>query len=112
GDLYKSQVRQLAAAMGVPEAIIRKAPSADLWPGQTDEGEAGFVYHELDLLLHWMIDRGETDEELAARGFDAAMIGRVQRMVAGSAFKRQMPPIAVLGPRSGGREARPRRSGG
>ncbi|HSO29583.1 MAG TPA: NAD(+) synthase, partial [Candidatus Sulfomarinibacteraceae bacterium] len=41
GDLYKSQVRQLAAAMGVPEAIIRKAPSADLWPGQTDEGEAG-----------------------------------------------------------------------
>jgi NAD+ synthase len=97
GDLYKSQVRQLAAAMGVPEAIIRKAPSADLWPGQTDEGEASFVYHELDRLLHAMIDRGETDEELAARGFDAATIGRVQRMVAGSAFKRQMPPIAVLG---------------
>ena len=42
GDLYKSQVRQLAAAVGVPEAIIRKAPSADLWPGQTDETEAGF----------------------------------------------------------------------
>ena len=44
GDLYKSQVRQLAAAIGVPDAIIRKAPSADLWPGQTDETEAGFSY--------------------------------------------------------------------
>ena len=44
GDLYKSQVRQLAQAIGVPEAIIRKAPSADLWPGQTDEQEAGFTY--------------------------------------------------------------------
>ena len=56
GDLYKSQVRQLAAAVGVPEAIIRKAPSADLWPGQTDEAEAGFSYPQLDRLLYWMID--------------------------------------------------------
>ena len=57
GDLYKSQVRQLSAAIGVPEAIIRKAPSADLWPGQTDETEAGFSYPELDRLLFWRIDK-------------------------------------------------------
>ena len=77
GDLYKSQVRQLSLAMGVPDAILRKAPSADLWPGQTDEVEAGFTYHELDRLLYWMIDRRRGDDELVALGFDPATIARV-----------------------------------
>ena len=72
GDLYKSQVRQLAADLGVPEAIIRKAPSADLWPGQTDETEAGFTYPELDRLLFWRIDRRRSVEEVVAKGFDRA----------------------------------------
>jgi NAD+ synthase len=102
GDLYKSQVRQVAAAIGVPEAIIRKAPSADLWPGQTDEGEAGFTYHELDRLLYWRIDRRRSVEEVVALGFDRATVERVDRMVAGSEFKRQVPPIAKLGPRTAG----------
>jgi NAD+ synthase len=86
GDLYKSQVRQIAAAMGVPEQIITKAPSADLWPGQTDEGEAGFSY----------------PDELVQLGFDRALVVRVDRMVATSEFKRQVPPIAKLGPRTAG----------
>ena len=102
GDLYKSQVRQLSAALGVPEQIIRKAPSADLWPGQTDETEAGFTYHELDRLLYWRVDRRRSTEELVAMGFDAATIERVDRMIAGAEFKRQMPPIAKLGPRTAG----------
>ena len=102
GDLYKSQVRQVSAALGVPEAIIRKAPSADLWPGQTDESEAGFSYPELDRLLFWMIDKRRTDEELIAMGFTAATIDRVKRMVAVSEFKRQVPPVAKLGPRTTG----------
>jgi NAD+ synthase len=102
GDLYKSQVRQLAAAIGVPEGIIRKAPSADLWPGQTDESEAGFSYPELDRLLFWRIDRRRSTEELVAKGFDLATIERVDRMVAGAEFKRQVPPIAKLGPRTAG----------
>jgi NAD+ synthase len=102
GDLYKSQVRQVAAAMGVPDAIIRKAPSADLWPGQTDEGEAGFTYPVLDRLLFWMIDRRRTDDELVAMGFDPTLVARVGRMVAASEFKRQVPPIAKLGPRTAG----------
>ena len=102
GDLYKSQVRQLSAAIGVPEAIIRKAPSADLWPGQTDEAEAGFTYPELDRLLFWMIDRRRTDDELIALGFDPLTVTRVGRMVAGAEFKRQVPPIAKLGPRTAG----------
>jgi len=102
GDLYKSQVRQLAALVGVPEAIIRKAPSADLWPGQTDEAEAGFSYPQLDRLLYWMVDRRRSDEELVAMGFEPALVDRVGRLVAISEFKRQVPPIAKLGPRTPG----------
>jgi NAD+ synthase len=102
GDLYKSQVRQLAAAVGVPEPIIRKAPSADLWPGQTDEAEAGFSYHELDRLLYWRVDRRRSTAELAELGFPAPLVDRVDRMVAGAEFKRQVPPIAKLGPRTAG----------
>jgi len=86
----------------VPEAIIRKAPSADLWPGQTDETEAGFSYPELDRLLFWRVDKRRSTEELVAKGFDPALIDRVDRMVAGAEFKRQVPPIAKLGPRTAG----------
>jgi NAD+ synthase len=102
GDLYKTQVRQLSLALGVPDAILRKAPSADLWPGQTDEAEAGFTYHELDRLLFWMIDRRRSTGELEALGFDPATVARIERLVAGSEFKRQVPPVAKLGPRTAG----------
>jgi NAD+ synthase len=102
GDLYKSQVRQVAAAMGVPDEIIRKAPSADLWPGQTDELEGGFTYPELDRMLFWMIDKRRTDEELIAMGFVEAAVARVKRLIAVSEFKRQVPPVAKLGPRTTG----------
>jgi NAD+ synthase len=102
GDLYKSQVRQVALDIGVPEAIIRKAPSADLWPGQTDETEAGFSYPVLDRLLFWRIDKRRSVDEVVGLGFDRAMVERVDRMVAGAEFKRQVPPIAKLGPRTAG----------
>ena len=102
GDLYKSQVRQLAAAIGVPEAIIRKAPSADLWPGQTDEAESDFTYPVLDRLLFWRVDKRRSDEEMTALGFDPVLVARVDRMIATSEFKRQVPPIAKLGPRTAG----------
>src|SRR3712207_4336866 len=77
GDLYKSQVRQLAVAVGVPDAVVRKAPSADLWPGQTDEAEAGISYPMLDRLLHWRIDKRRAPDELAAMGFEPALVERV-----------------------------------
>ena len=102
GDLYKSQVRQLSAAVGVPDAIIAKAPSADLWPGQTDETEAGFTYPELDRLLYWLVDKRRSPDELAAKGFPPERIAWVLRAVAGAEFKRQVPPIAKLGPRTAG----------
>ncbi len=102
GDLYKSQVRQLAVALGVPKAVIRKPPSADLWPGQTDEAEASFSYPELDRLLFWLVDRRRTEDELVGLGFERGFVERVARMVAGAEFKRQMPPIAKLGLRTAG----------
>jgi NAD+ synthase len=102
GDLYKSQVRQLSAAIGVPDEIIRKAPSADLWPGQTDEAEAGFSYPELDRLLFWRIDKRRSVDEVVALGFARDLVERVDRMIAAAEFKRQVPPIAKLGPRTAG----------
>jgi len=102
GDLYKSQVRQLALAMGVPTAILAKAPSADLWPDQTDEGEGEFSYAELDRVLYWRIDRRRSVDEVVARGFERALVERVDGLVARSEFKRQMPPVAKLGPRTPG----------
>jgi NAD+ synthase len=102
GDLYKSQVRQMAAAIGVPDEIIAKAPSADLWPDQTDEGEGGFSYPQLDRLLFWRIDKRRSIDEVVALGFDRSLVVRVDKMVAGAEFKRQVPPIAKLGPRTAG----------
>jgi NAD+ synthase len=102
GDLYKSQVRQVAAAIGVPDAIIAKAPSADLWPDQTDEIEGGFSYPLLDRLLFWRIDKRRSIDEVVALGFERSLVERVDRMVAGAEFKRQVPPIAKLGPRTAG----------
>jgi NAD+ synthase len=102
GDLYKSQVRQMAVAIGVPDAVVRKAPSADLWPGQTDEEEGAFSYPELDRLLFWRIDKRRSVDEIVALGFDPDTVERVDRLVAGAEFKRQVPPIAKLGPRTTG----------
>jgi NAD+ synthase len=92
GALYKTQVRQLARHIGVPERIIEKQPSADLWAGQTDEGEMGLTYDEADKLLHGMIDLGLSDRELEGEGFGPDLIARVKRMVDAAAFKRCMPP--------------------
>jgi NAD+ synthase len=102
GDLYKSQVRQLSAAIGVPEPVIRKAPSADLWPGQTDEDEVGFSYAEVDRILFRLVDRRLDIDEIVADGFALELVERIDRMVAGSEFKRQVPPIAKIGPRTAG----------
>jgi NAD+ synthase len=92
----------MAAAIGVPDPIIAKAPSADLWPDQTDEGEGEFSYPQLDRLLFWRIDKRRSIDEVVALGFERGLVERVDRMVAGAEFKRQVPPIAKLGPRTAG----------
>ncbi|HXG00459.1 MAG TPA: NAD(+) synthase, partial [Bacteroidota bacterium] len=100
GDLYKTQVWQLARALGVPERLIEKSPSADLWEGQTDEGEFGFTYAEADRLLYFMIDERRSIDELVAMGFDRKLIDRVRNMVIKSQFKRRPPIIAKVSHRT------------
>jgi NAD+ synthase len=89
GDLYKHQVRQLARELGVPQPVIDRPPSAGLWPGQTDEGEMGITYDELDATLA-AIAAGLGD------GVDPALLARVQAMRAASAHKRALPPICPV----------------
>ena len=100
GDLYKAQVRQLAAALDVPKPILDKAPSADLWEGQSDESELGFTYEQVDQLLYLLIDERYSADELIEEGFDPAFVQQVQRLVQGSQFKRQLPLIAKVSQRT------------
>jgi NAD+ synthase len=102
GDLYKTQVRQLARALEIPEAILIKPPTADLWAGQTDEGELGFTYEEVDRLLYLLVDRRYRPEECVETGFAEAFVRRVVDIVRRNQFKRVLPPIAKLSNRTVG----------
>ena len=102
GDLYKTQVRQLAQVMGVPQEIIQKPPSADLWVGQTDEDEFGFTYEEVDQLLYNLVDERYSPQECVDAGFDADFVESVIKRIQTSQFKRMMPPIAKLSNRTEG----------
>ena len=106
GDLYKTQLRQLAAHLGLPAAIMSKAPSGDLWVGQTDEGELGFTYEEVDRLLVLLVDRRWRPARLTRAGFDAEFIDRVLRMIRRNQFKRRLPVIAKLTDRTMDRDFR------
>jgi NAD+ synthase len=106
GDLYKCQVRELARHLGVPNVVVDKAPSADLWPGQTDEGELGFTYAEADAVLWRLVDQRATPEQIVAEGFPAALVSKIVRIVTRSQFKRRQPMIAKLSARTIGWEFR------
>ena len=100
GDLYKTQVRQLSRALGIPSAIVDKPPSADLWVGQTDETELGFTYEEVDKLLFLLIDQRYNAQECIEEGFEEAFVNAVATRVRRNQFKRMMPPIAKLSNRT------------
>ena len=106
GDLYKTQVWQLADAVGVPTAIVQKAPSADLWSGQSDETELGFQYRMIDQLLYYLVDRRYSVDELKGQGFDQAFITEIVRRVRENQYKRRLPVIAKLSSRTIDREFR------
>jgi len=98
GELYKTDVRQLAEALNVPESIRVKPPSADLWVGQTDEGEIGVTYATIDALLARIIDDGVTSmTALTSEGFVETDISKVISLINRNSFKRQLPEIAPLG---------------
>lgn len=106
GDLYKHQVYQLARFLELPEEVIDKPPSADLFEGQTDEGELGFTYAEADRLLYRMVDRRYSEEELVAAGFERDFVRRVSAKLVANQFKRLPPVIAKLSRRSVGHDFR------
>ncbi len=96
GDLYKTQVRQLAKAVGIPQVILDKPPTADLWLGQTDEGELGFTYAEVDQLLYLLVDQRYRPEDCVEAGFSESFVRLVMERVRRNQFKRVLPPIAKL----------------
>jgi NAD+ synthase len=102
GDLYKTQLRQLARALEVPPSVLNKPPSADLWVGQTDEAEMGLRYDEVDKLLYLLVDQRCTPEDCVEAGFDRAYVEKVMLRVRRNHFKRLMPPIAKLSNRTVG----------
>ena len=106
GDLYKTQVWALARHVGIPQQVIEKPPSADLWEGQSDEGELGFAYAVVDVLLYYMVDERRSREELQAMGFDTAFVDDIARRVRDSQYKRRPPLIAKLSARTIDREFR------
>jgi NAD+ synthase len=91
GDLYKTQLRLLAKELGVPQKIIDKVPSADLWKGQTDEGELGVSYEEVDRFLYYLVDRKYTPKKLMKLGYRKSFIEKIKDMMRKNEFKRKMP---------------------
>jgi NAD+ synthase len=102
GDLYKSQLRAVATELGVPAEIIAKPPSADLWPGQTDEGELGAGYDDLDRILFAVVDRRWTVDRCVRAGLDEGLVRWVVERVARNEFKRQTAPVAKISLRTPG----------
>ena len=97
GDLFKTQVWELAKFLGVPDVIVQKPASADLIEGQTDEGDFGLSYAEADMILSWLVS-GYTPASLAARGFDPVKVELVRKRLAGTHWKRKLPTVALLSP--------------
>jgi NAD+ synthase len=95
-DLYKGQVYLLAEALGVPEKIIAKTPSAGLWAGQTDEGEMGISYFRVDRYLYYLVEKGERPTKLLERGFDADFQRHVIGLINRNLFKRKVPVVAAV----------------
>lgn len=96
GDLYKTQVRQVAAALGLPHAIIWKTASADLWAGQSDESDLGYRYRDIDRVLLRLVERRDRPADVVAAGFPERMVRDLHRRMSRSQFKRRPPIIAKL----------------
>ncbi|MEA1971747.1 MAG: NAD+ synthase [Candidatus Cloacimonadota bacterium] len=91
GHLYKTEVFEIAKMLKLPNCVIDKKPTADLWEGQTDEEEIGIRYRRLDKILHQLIDLSKTKEEIIQLGFEMNEVEKVQQMVFNSEFKRNIP---------------------
>ena len=106
GDLYKTQVRALASHLGLPERIIQKKPSADLWIGQTDEDELGFTYDQADAVLELLVDKRFSVHQTVDSGLSVGLVNHIMQVVRQTQYKRQMPLIAKLSNRTINRDFR------
>ncbi len=104
GDLYKTQIRQLAEYLGIPEKIREKIPSAGLWSGQTDEGELGLTYETIDKILYQLIDLRKSKKDVISIGFKKADVEKLINLIKNSEFKRKLPPIAKISSRTVGHD--------
>jgi NAD+ synthase len=97
GDLYKTQVKELAARVGVDKRIIQKPPSAGLWAGQTDEGEMGITYTNLDQILYGL-ETGLPPERISKEvGCNASMVAEIEKRMRATVHKRRLPQIPKIG---------------
>ncbi|MCK9491365.1 MAG: NAD+ synthase [Sulfurimonas sp.] len=96
GDLYKSEIYKLAKYLGVSKAIINKAPSADLWQGQSDEDDLGYTYAQIDIALRLLVDEKLSKEDILKKGIDREMLEMITKRVTNNSFKLEMPKIAKI----------------
>ncbi|BAL81054.1 NAD+ synthase [Caldisericum exile] len=104
GDLYKTQVFGLSKYIGVPESILNKKPSADLWPGQTDEDEIGTPYSEIDQILYLYLEERKTKDEIMEMGFKKEHVENVLNRMFSTQFKRTLPPVCKISLRTFGHD--------
>jgi len=96
-DLYKAQVRQLAGELGVPEVIINKAPSADLWAGQTDEAELGYSYDDMDQIFYCLVEESYTRDDCLKGGFAPEFVDAITKRIKQYRFKSILPRAGSVG---------------
>lgn len=96
GDLYKTNIWDLSRYLKIPNELIEKKPSADLWEGQTDEQEMGLTYKEADQVLYRMLEENKKVEEVLAEGFNKDLVDNILRRMNRSEYKRRMPLIAKI----------------
>ena len=96
GDLYKTNIWDLSRYLKIPNELIEKKPSADLWEGQTDEQEMGLTYKEADQVLYRMLEENKTVKEILAEGFSKDLVDNILKRMNRSEYKRRMPLIAKI----------------
>ncbi|WP_122892954.1 NAD+ synthase [Arcobacter peruensis] len=96
GQMYKSDEFEFAKVLGVVDSIVTKAPSADLWEGQSDEDELGYSYAQMDEVLKLLVDENKDKNELISLGFEEKLIDMLEYRIKSNAFKGKLPTIANI----------------